>query len=70
MDKITVVSQTTSEREEETKELFEQCKELMNEGYTLNQAVRKIKNLNYHSLTKRAWYRDLKEYAETQGVKL
>lgn len=67
MDKITVISQSTSEREEETRELFEKCKVFLKQGYTLNQSVQKVKGLNYHSLGQRAWYKELKEYAKSQG---
>ena len=64
---ITVISQTTAERREETKQLFEDCKPYLEQGMTLSKAVRIIKGINHHTFTRQAWYKELQEYAETQG---
>lgn len=65
---IKVISQNTKERENETIELFNKVKPLLDKGYIYSKAVREIKGqhigLNrFHD----AWYRDLIAYGESQG---
>ena len=64
-DKIKVISQTTAEREQETVEFFKEVEPLLQEGYTLREAVWELKH--QHGNPRRAWYRDLRNYAEEQG---
>ena len=67
---ITVITQTTAERNQETKELFEQIKPLLDEGYSymtacimVGKANKKLRN-RYYSY---GWFKDLKAYGKTQG---
>lgn len=66
---IRVISQTTAEREEEMKQLFEKCKPLMDKGYTLGKAVRKVLKLNHNTFYAQRWFKDLRDYAESQGYR-
>ena len=66
---IKVISQNTSERKEETKQLFEQCRPLMDQGYTLGKAVQKVLNINHLGFYGLRWYKDLREYTESQGYR-
>ena len=68
---ITVISQTTSERNEETRQLFEQIKPLLDDGYgymsALVQIGRVTKSESKCGHYRHAWFRDLKEYGEKMG---
>ena len=65
---ITVTAQSTAERNQETRHLFEQIKPLLDEGYNYSNALVKIGRIPYHqSLIRRAWFRDLIEYGKSQG---
>ena len=46
---ITVISQTTAERNQETQELFQECKPLLDEGLTIGQAVKKVLGLKHNT---------------------
>ena len=67
---ITVITQTTEERNQETKDLFEQIRPLLDEGYSymtacimIGRADKKLRN-HYYSY---GWFKDLKAYGKTQG---
>ena len=67
---ITVIEQSTSERQAETRELFEQIQPLLDEGYgymsacvAVGRCKAPLKN-NYYT---GGWFRDLKTYGESQG---
>lgn len=66
---ITIVEQSTSERKQETKELFERIRPHLDEGYSYNNALILIgyvsKNVNLDRF--HGWYRDLTEYGASQG---
>jgi len=67
---ITVITQTTEERNEETKKLFEQIRPLLDNGYGYMGAVveiGKVPDKYRNSYYGQAWFRDLKEYGEQQG---
>jgi len=66
---ITVISQTTKEREEETRQLFLQLKPLLDQGYTLGKAVKQELNIKHGAFYNQAWYKDLKKECIKQGVK-
>ena len=66
---IRVISQTTAEREEEMKQLFNDCKPLMDKGDTLGKAVRKVLKLNHNTFYAQRWFKDLRDYAESQGYR-
>ena len=67
---ITVIEQSSKEREEETRQLFETIRPLLDNGYSYMGALVKIGRVPrevrspYYS---HSWYRDLKEYGESQG---
>lgn len=67
---ITVIEQSTAERNKETRQLFEQIRPLLDDGYGYMPALIKIgvvpEHLRRHVYTT-AWFRDLKEYGESQG---
>ena len=67
-DGITIISQTTAERQQETIELFEQIRPLLDQGMIYSAAVMKVRNISYHfNRNKQAWFRDLVDYGESQG---
>ena len=61
-----VIEMNTREREQEIIDLFESIKPLLDEGYSYNKALRKVKNLTSVN-TNNAWYRNVIEYGESQG---
>ena len=67
---ITVISQTTSERNEETRQLFETIRPLLDKGYSYMGAcihIGRVPSNTRNSYYKRQWFRDLREYGESQG---
>lgn len=65
---IRVIEQTTEERKQETRELFNKIRPLLDNGIMYNKAVKQVKNLPPdYSCTQLAWFRDLIAYGETQG---
>ena len=66
VEQMKVIEQSTAEREQETKELFEAIRPLLDDGYTYNKALRKVKRLSTLN-TSNAWYRNVIEYGEKQG---
>ena len=60
---ITVIQQTTEERNQEIQDIYQQCRPLLDQGITLTRA---LKQLGYKVGGQR-WYRDLTKYAESQG---
>lgn len=61
-----VIEQTTRERNEETKKLFEQIKPLLDEGYTYKKATCTVLNRKVVN-SSASWYKELIQYGETQG---
>ena len=64
---IKVISQSTAEREQETKQLFHEIKPLLDQGKPLTTAVREHKGLTHNSFCNNSWFKELKAYALTQG---
>ena len=67
---IKVIEQSTAERKEETRRLFESIKPLLDHGYGYKQALEKIGRIPVDSrvgYTTHGWFKELKEYGETQG---
>lgn len=67
---ITVIEQTTKDRNNETKELFEKIKPLLDQGYSymtacvmVGRCKKSLRNQYYNY----AWFKDLKRYGESQG---
>ena len=66
---ITVISQTTAERNEETRQLFNSIRPYLDKGYSYRSALNqigKIRNMSGGYYTQ-SWFRELIEYGETQG---
>ena len=63
---IRVIEQSTSDRRAETKAIFEKVKPLLDQGYGLWTATRKVTGRPIHN-AKNGWYRDLIEYCNSQG---
>lgn len=67
---ITVIQQSTSERNEETRELFEEIRPYLDQGYTYKTSLVKVGRIKpSHSLNMRGWFRDLVEYGESEGYR-
>ena len=66
---ITVIEQSTSERKEETRQLFESIQPLLDEGYGYMSACVKIGRVtrSRNGQYGYRWFRDLREYGESQG---
>lgn len=65
---IKVISQTTAEREKETRQLFNKVKPYLDNGLTYTKALRIVLNCTKETgFSQRAWFKDLIEYGETQG---
>ena len=66
---IRIISQTTKEREDETIELFNKVKPLLDKGYSYSLAVRSIKNIKNIHVSNYSWFKDLVKYGTSQGYK-
>lgn len=65
---MTIIERTSKDLQDETIELFNECKPLIDEGYSMTHAIRTVKNLRPgNGFTDTAWYKRFKEYAATQG---
>ena len=66
---ITIVEQTTAERNEETKKLFESIKPYLDDGFNYRRALILVGRIGKNTkLNKRTgWFRDLTEYGGSQG---
>ena len=66
---ITVITQTTAEREQEIIDLFNLIKPLLDEGMIYSNAIKvlcKNKNMSFNRFQD-AWFRDLIAYGESHG---
>ena len=66
---IKIISQTTKEREEETIELFNEIKPLLDKGYSYSLAVRTVKNIPTIYVSNYKWFKEVVKYGETQGYR-
>lgn len=63
---IKVIQQSTAERKQETIELFQKIKPLLDKGYSFTKAITKVTDLNVTNY-RNGWFKDLIDYAKTQG---
>ncbi len=67
---IGVIERTSDDLDKETKELFQQCKPLLDKGTGFYSAIRQVKGLNKSSnFGNSSWYKRFRAYAESQGYK-
>jgi hypothetical protein len=65
---IKIIEQSTTEREKETRKLFQAIKPYLDEGMIYSKAVKKVKGLpSSYPCTNLAWFRDVVEYGESKG---
>ena len=65
-----IIERTQKDIENETKELFEQCKPYLDKGYGFYRAVSTVKGLpNTNNFGNQAWYKRFRDYAVSQGYK-
>ena len=68
---ITVVCQSTSERQAETEQLFESIRPYLEDGYTYRDAVKAVGRIpeNTNPNIRCSWFHHLIKYGESQGYK-
>ena len=65
---IKIICKSTSERENETKELFEAIKPYLDDGWNYSDACMIVKDITRRPRRNEGgWYRDVIEYGESQG---
>ena len=64
---IKVICQSTEDRRAETIRLYEQVKPYLDKGIPLSRAVKTIRGYAHNGFQNRAWYKELREYAISQG---
>ena len=67
---IKVIEKNTSQREQETIDKYRQVKPYLDQGLPITKAVKKAFNLQYNSFCNRTWYKELRDYAVSQGYKM
>lgn len=61
-----IIERTTEDLQQETIELFNEIKPLLDQGESYHSAIKKIKKLTSPN-SKLGWYQRLIQYGETQG---
>ena len=64
---ISIVEQSTAERGQETRELFDKVKPFLDEGLSYDKALKQAGLMTANSWKQRAYTRDLVDYAKKQG---
>ena len=64
---IKVISQTTTERNQETRQKWEKIRPLLDQGYSYSRAVRKTHKITHQQVAHLSWFKELVKYGETQG---
>ena len=66
---ITVVCQSTSERQAETEQLFESIRPYLEDGYTYRDAVKAVGRIpeNTNPNIRCSWFHHLVKYGESMG---
>ena len=65
--KLKVVEQSTAERYQETVQLFNKIKPLLDKEVPFYRAVMQVKNISHLGFLRQRWYKDLRNYAESKG---
>ena len=67
---IGVIERTSEDLDKEAKELFQQCKPLLDKGMPFYKAVRTVKGISESSnFANNSWYKRFRAYAKSQGYK-
>lgn len=66
---IKVIERNTTQREQDTVRLYQQIKPYLDKDIPIITAVKIAFNLQYNSFCNRTWYKDLRDYAVSQGYK-
>lgn len=66
---MNVICQSTCEREKETRDLFNQIRPLLDEGYGYRGAVLRVKGImdKRYPLANLGWYKDVVAYGDSVG---
>lgn len=66
---ITIVEQSTSDRKQETQELFNKVKPFLDEGYCYRESLIQVGRItrNSHLNARRGWFRSLIDYGAVFG---
>lgn len=65
-----VIERTEEDMQQETVDLFNEIKPLLDEGKGFYEAIRTVKNISTtSSFANRTWYKRVREYAISQGYK-
>ena len=63
-----VIERTQEDIDQETKELFQECKPYLDKGYGFYKTLRIVKNIpETSSFGNSSWYKRFREYAIKQG---
>ena len=63
-----IIERTDKDIENETKQLFDECKPYLDQGYGFPAAVRLVKGFSEtHTFSSLAWYKRFREYAISKG---
>ena len=66
----TVIERTTKDIDQETRDLFNECRPYLDQGYGFYDAIRLVKGLpETNGIGSRSWYKRFREYAKSQGYK-
>ncbi len=65
-----IIERTNADIEQETIDLFNECKPYLDKGYGFYPALRIVKNIPESSaFGNRSWYKRFRKYAESQGYR-
>lgn len=65
-----IVERSSQDIDNETKQLFDDCKPLLDKGMGFYAAIRQVKGLTPSSnFGNNSWYKRFRAYAESQGYK-
>jgi type II secretory pathway component PulF len=65
-----IIERNTDERKQDTIDLYNQIKPLLDQGLPITTAVKQYLGIQYNSFSNRTWYKELRDYAVSQGYKM